>query len=168
MTSFTDRMIGAAKLDVRIYEEVEGDTNATGQAMGVVLLAALANAIGSGLGGLGPFVVVGIGALIGWAISAFTIYIVGAKLWPESQTRADVGELMRTMGFAQAPGLLRVLGSLPGVSSFVLFCISIWLLVTMVVAVRQALDYSSTPRAVGVCLVAQFLSGLLLLLFVAP
>lgn len=168
MTSFTDRMIGAAKLDVRIYEEVEGDTNATGQAMGVVLLAALANAIGSGLGGLGPFVVVGIGALIGWAISAFTIYIVGAKLLPESQTRADVGELMRTMGFAQAPGLLRVLGSLPGVSSFVLFCISIWLLVTMVVAVRQALDYSSTPRAVGVCLVAQFLSGLLLLLFVAP
>ncbi|SVB98631.1 uncharacterized protein METZ01_LOCUS251485 [marine metagenome] len=161
-------MIGAAKLDVRIYEEVEGDTNATGQAMGVVLLAALANAIGSGLGGLGPFVVVGIGALIGWAISAFTIYIVGAKLLPESQTRADVGELMRTMGFAQAPGLLRVLGSLPGVSSFVLFCISIWLLVTMVVAVRQALDYSSTPRAVGVCLVAQFLSGLLLLLFVAP
>ena len=168
MTSFTDRMIGAAKLDVRIYEEVEGDTNATGQAMGVVLLAALANAIGSGLGGLGPFVVVGIGALIGWAISAFTIYIVGAKLWPESQTRADVGELMRTMGFAQAPGLLRVLGSLPGVSNFVLFGISIWLLVTMVVAVRQALDYSSTPRAVGVCLVAQFLSGLLLLLFVAP
>ena len=168
MTSFTDRMIGAAKLDVRIYEEVEGDTNATGQAMGVVLLAALANAIGSGLGGLGPFVVVGVGALIGWAISAFTIYIVGAKLLPESQTRADVGELMRTMGFAQAPGLLRVLGSLPGVSSFVLFCISIWLLVTMVVAVRQALDYSSTPRAVGVCLVAQFLSGLLLLLFVAP
>ena len=168
MASFTDRMIGAAKLDVRIYEEVEGDTNATGQAMGVVLLAALANAIGSGLGGLGPFVVVGIGALIGWAISAFTIYIVGAKLWPESQTRADVGELMRTMGFAQAPGLLRVLGSLPGVSSFVLFCISVWLLVTMVVAVRQALDYSSTPRAVGVCLVAQFLSGLLLLLFVAP
>ncbi len=167
MTSFTDRMIGAAKLDVRIYEEVEGDTNATGQAMGVVLLAALANAIGSGLGGLGPFVVVGIGALIGWAISAFTIYIVGAKLLPESQTRADVGELMRAMGFAQAPGLLRVLGSLPGVSSFVLFCISIWLLVTMVVAVRQALDYSSTPRAVGVCLVAQFLSGLLLLLFVA-
>ena len=168
MTSFTDRMIGAAKLDVRIYEEVEGDTNATGQAMGVVLLAALANAIGSGLGGLGPFVVVGIGALIGWAISAFTIYIVGAKLWPESQTRADVGELMRTMGFAQAPGLLRVLGSLPGVSNFVLFGISIWLLVTMVVAVRQALDYSSTPRAVGVCLVAQFLSGLLLFLFVAP
>ena len=66
MTSFTDRMIGAAKLDVRIYEEVEGDTSATGQAMGVVLLASLANAIGAGLGGLGPFVVVGIGALIGW------------------------------------------------------------------------------------------------------
>ena len=149
MTSFTDRMIGAAKLDVRIYEEVEGDTNATGQAMGVVLLAALANAIGSGLGGLGPFVVVGIGALIGWAISAFTIYIVGAKLLPESQTRADVGELMRTMGFAQAPGLLRVLGSLPGVSSFVLFCISIWLLVTMVVAagfvLRIAFFQMATP-----------------------
>ena len=168
MTSFTDRMIGAAKLDVRIYEEVEGDTGATGQAMGVVLLASLANAIGAGLGGLGPFVVVGIGALIGWAISAFTIYIVGAKIWPESQTRADVGELMRTMGFAQAPGVLRVLESFPGVGSLVLFCISIWLLVTMVVAVRQALDYSSTPRAVGVCLVAQFLSGLLLFLFVAP
>ena len=172
MTSFTDRMIGAAKLDVRVYEEVEGDTSATGQAMGVVLLASLANAVGLGVGGLDLFVVLGIASLIGWAISAFTIYIVGAKLWPESQTRADVGELMRTMGFAQAPGLLRVLGSLPGVGSLVLFPTSIWLLVTMVVAVRQALDYSSTPRAVGVCLVAWFLSNLLLavplLLFVTP
>ena len=171
MASFTERMIGAAKLDVHVYEEVEADTRATGQATGVVLLASVAGGIGSvglGAGGLGSFITGAIAALIGWVTWAFVTYIIGTRLLPESQTRADVGELMRTLGFAQSPGLLRIFGSLPGVGPLVLGLTQLWLLVTMVVAVRQALDYSSTPRAVGVCLVAQFLSGLLLFLFVAP
>ncbi len=156
MASFTERMIGAAKLDVRIYEEVEADTGATRQAMGVVLLSSLAGGIGSvglGAGGLGGVVVGGILALLGWVTWAFLTYVIGTRLLAEPQTHADVGELMRTLGFAQAPGLLRVLGGFPGVGPLVLSIVSIWMLVAMVVAVRQALDYSSTVRAVGVCLV---------------
>ena len=167
-------MIGAAKLDVHIYEEVEADTYATKQATGVVLLASLAGGIGSigvGTGGLGSFIIGAIAALIGWVTWAFTTYIIGTRLLPESQTRADVGELMRTLGFAQSPGLLRIFGSLPGVGPLVLSLTQIWLLVTMVVAIRQALDYQSTFRAVGVCLVGWVIAtviGVVLLLFVAP
>ena len=156
MASFTDRMIGSAKLDVSTYEEVEADTNATGQAMGVVLLSSLASGIGFlGLGatGITEFVTISIFALLGWVTWAFLTYIIGTRLLPEPQTRADVGELMRTLGFAQAPGILRIFGSLPGVGPLILSITSIWLLVTMVVAVRQALDYYSTFRAIGVCLV---------------
>ena len=161
MASFTKRMIGAAKLDVRVYEEVEADTGATAQAMGVVLLSSVAGGIGSvglGAGGLGGIVVGGIVALIAWVTWAFLTYIIGTRLLAEPQTRADVGELMRTLGFAQAPGLLRILGSLPGVGPLVLSIVSIWMLVAMVVAVRQALDYRSTLRAVGVCLVGWVVS----------
>ena len=172
MTSFTERMIGAAKLDVRIYEEVEADTGATGQAMGVVLLASLAGGIGTvglGTGSFGSVVIGAIAGLIGWVTWAFVTYIIGTRLLPESQTRADVGELMRTLGFAQSPAVLRILGGLSGVGPLVLSLTQVWLLVTMVVAVRQALDYSSTWRAVGVCLVGWVLStaiaiGLVLLL----
>ena len=174
LASFTERMIGAAKLDVHVYEEVETDTGATSQAMGVVLLASLAGGIGAvglGTGGLGSFIIGAIAALIGWVSWAFVTYIIGTRLLPEPQTRADVGELMRTLGFAQSPGLLRIFGSLPGVGPIVLGLIQIWLLIAMVVAVRQALDYHSTFRAVGVCLVGWVFAtaiGVVLLLFVAP
>ena len=162
MASFTERMIGAAKLDVRIYEEVEADTAATSQAMGVVLLSSFAGGIGSagvGAGGLGGVVVGGfVASLLGWIVWAFLTYVIGTRLLPESQTRADVGELMRTLGFAQSPGLIRIVGGFPGVGPAVLGFVSIWMLVTTVVAVRQALDYKSTMRAVGVCVVGWTLS----------
>jgi len=174
LASFTERMIGAAKLDVHVYEEVEADTRATGQATGVVLLASLAGGLGSnsfGAEGLSSFIIGAIATLIGWVSWAFVTYIIGTRLLPEPQTRADVGELMRTLAFAQSPGLLRIFGSLPGVGPLVLSLTQIWLLVAMVVAIRQALDYHSTFRAVGVCLVGWVLVtviGVALLLFVAP
>ena len=168
MASFTERMIGAAKLDVHVYEEVEADSGATGQAMGVVLLSSLAGGIGSvglGAGGLGGVVGGGIAALIGWAIWAFLTYIIGTRLLAEPQTCADVGELMRTLGFAQSPGLVRIVGILPGVGSLAVSIVSIWMLVAMVIAVRQALDYTSTLRAVGVCLVGWVLQIVISLVF---
>ena len=171
MASFTERMIGAAKLDVHVYEEVEADTSATGQAMGVVLLSSLAGGLGSvglGAGGFGGVVGSGIAALIGWVVWAFLTYIIGTRLLAEPQTRADIGELMRTLGFAQAPGLVRVVGILPGVGSLVFSVVSIWTLVAMVIAVRQALDYTSTWRAVSVCLVGwvfQIVIGVVFLIF---
>ena len=169
MASFTERMIGAAKLDVHVYEEVEADTRATGQATGVVLLASLAGGIGSvglGTGGLGSFIIGAIAALIGWVSWAFVTYIIGTRLLPEPQTRADVGELMRTLGFAQSPGLVRILGVIPVLGPLVLLVVSIWMLVAMVIAVRQALDYTNTLRAVGVCLVGWVLSLVITIVFV--
>ncbi len=153
MASFTERMIGAAKLDVDTYEEVEADTTATGQAMGVVVLSSIASGIGAvGYGAMG---VVGgtIAALIAWFLWAFITYIVGTKLLPEPQTRSDMGELLRTTGFSASPGILRVLGGVPLLGGLISFAVAIWMLVAFVVAVRQALDYRSTGRAVAVCLI---------------
>lgn len=155
MGQFVDRMIRAAQLDVNLYEEVEADKGAMKQAIGVVVLSSLAAGIGtmSQGGGIGRLALGTVAALIGWYIWAFLIYVIGTKMLPEPQTKADHGELLRTLGFASAPGLLRVLGFLPAVSGIVLMGSSIWMLIAMVVAVRQALDYQSTLRAVGVCVV---------------
>ncbi|MGD8727128.1 MAG: hypothetical protein PVH40_05755 [Gemmatimonadales bacterium] len=150
MTSFMDRVIGAAKLDVRIYEEVEADTTATGQAMAVVVLSSIAAGIGSGEG---RYVIGAIGALLGWGLWAFLCYVIGTKLLPEANTKADVGELLRTIGFAASPGILRVFGVLPLIGWLVMLVTGLWMLASTVVAVRQALDYTSTLRAVGVCIV---------------
>jgi hypothetical protein len=149
-------MIGAAKLDVRVYEEVEADTGATGQAAVVVLLSSLSAGIGSiGLGavGVGGIVLSGLAALLSWVIWAFLTFYIGTRLLPEPQTQADIGQTMRTLGFAQSPGLLRVFTGVPGVGPLVLLVVSAWMLVAMVIALRQALDYTSTWRAVGVCVV---------------
>lgn len=150
-------MIGAAVLDVATYEEVEADKTATTQAMGVVLLSSLAQGVaGAALGGGIGFVAGAMGALIGWFIWAFVVFIIGTKLLPEPQTRSDLGELLRTTGFSASPGLLRVLGVIPVIGSLIMFAVSIWMLVAMIIAVRQALDYQSTGRAVGVCLIGWF------------
>ncbi len=153
MSTFTERMIGAAKLNPATYEEVEHDTAAMGQAVGVVLLSSVAAGIGSiQYMGLGDALLVGtIAALLGWVVWAFLTWIIGTKLLPEPSTEADMGQLLRTIGFAAAPGILRVLGVIPGIGGLIVFACNIWMLAAMVVGVRQALDYTSTWRAVGVC-----------------
>jgi hypothetical protein len=153
MASFVERVVGAARLDVRTYEEVEADATATPQAMGVVVLAALASGVGAAtLGSTGVFATV-IGSLIGWVAWAALIWLIGTQLLPESRTKADIGQLLRTIGFAAAPGLLLVLRLLPLVGSLVALVVWLWQLAATVVAARQALDYKSTGRAVVVCLV---------------
>jgi len=154
MTSFVDRVLGAAKLDVRVYEEVEADQGATGQAMIVVVASSVAAGVGAlregGLIGLVGGTVI---ALVSWFLWAAITSFVGTRLMPEPQTRSDVGELLRTIGFSSAPGILRVLAAIPLVGWLISLAAWIWMLVAMVVAVRQALDYHSTPRAIGVCLI---------------
>lgn len=165
MTSFTDRIIRAAKLDVNLYEEVEADKGALGQAMGVVVLSSIAAGIGSiervGFGGI---LIGTIAALIGWYVWAYLTYFIGTRLLPEPQTKADHGELLRTIGFSSSPGLIRVLGIIPGLAGIVFLVASIWMLVAMVIAVRQALDYQSTLRAVGVCAIGWIIQALILAL----
>ena len=152
MASFSDRMIGAAKLDVQTYEEVEADTTAMGQSMGVVVLSSVAAGIGSGSGIVG-LVVGSLAAMIGWFVWAYVTYLIGTKMLPEAQTEADVGQLLRTTGFSASPGLLRAFGVIPGIGMLAVGVANIWMLASMVVAVRQALDYESTGRAIGVCLI---------------
>ncbi len=170
MASMVDRMIRAAKLDVQLYEEVEADKGSLGQAMGVVVLASIAGGVGSGrLGGLTGFFIGTVGALIAWFIWAALTYFIGTRILPEPTTRADVGELLRTTGFSSSPGLIRVLGLVPGITDVVFLVSGVWMLTAMIIAVRQALDYRSTFRAVGVCVigwVVQVVVMLLLLRFI--
>jgi hypothetical protein len=146
------RMVRAARLDPSLYEEVEADRRATGQAAGVVVLSGVAAGIGAiAWGGLQAVAVGVVGAVGGWLIWALLTYAIGVKLFPEPETHSDLGELFRTIGFASAPGVVRVFGLIPGARDGVFLVAAVWMLIAMVVAVRQALDYRSTSRALGVC-----------------
>lgn len=152
--TFLQRLIGAAALDTAIYEEVEADRSATVQAFIVVVLSSAAAGIGArGLGGTSPVNIafVSMVALLAWMAWALLTFVIGSQILPEPQTRADVGELMRTIGFASTPGVLRVFGVLPGVTIPAFAITAVWMLAAQIVAVRQALDYKSTARAIAVC-----------------
>ena len=160
-TTFAQRVLGAAVLDRRTYEDIEADRQSTGQAVVIVVLASVAGGIGLlGLGEQTPqSLVTGIvGSLIGWMAWAALTYLIGTHLLPEPQTKADVGELLRTIAFASAPGLFRLFGVVPFLGLTLYAIASVWMLVAMIVAVRQALDYTTTIRAVGVCVVGWALS----------
>jgi hypothetical protein len=163
--SLTDRILRAGKLDPHLYEEVERDSTAMGQAVSVVVLSSVAAGIGtmSGIGFRGIFLGT-FSALAAWFVWAFIIYFVGTKILPTPQTHVDIGQLLRTIGFASAPGIIRVLGVIPFLAGILFFVASIWMLMAMVIAVRQALDYQSTWRAVAVCLIGWGIQVLILFL----
>ena len=160
-TPFLRRMMGAAVLDTAVYEEVEADRGATAQAFCIVLLSSAAAGIGlSGLTGYSAasMAALGIAALMTWSIGAILTFEIGSHLMPESTTHADVGELLRTIGFATTPALLLVAGAAPGSTVPVFALSAAWTMAAMVVAIRQALDYSSTGRALAVCAFAWLLA----------
>ena len=163
--TFISRLVGAAMLDSATYEDVERDRSATPQALLVVVLSSLAAGIGArgtGTQTLHFFANASIIALMMWAAFALLTFEVGARILPTPETRADVGQLLRTLGFAATPGLIQVLGVLPGAVVPVFTLAILWALAASVVAVRQALDYTSTARALAVCGL-----GLLLALIIA-
>lgn len=143
--SMTERMVGASKLEISVYEEVEADTTATAQAAGVVAIVALCSALGGIAEGPGGAFNALIAALLGWALWAGVTYLIGDKMLGGTATW---GELLRTLGFAQAPGILFVLGAIPLVGIVIAPLVGIWLLITGVVAIRQALDFG-TGRAIA-------------------
>jgi hypothetical protein len=152
MTRIHQRMWRAALLDADLYEEVEADRTATGQAFAVVALSAVAAGIGSieNSGAVG-ILWYSLAALAGWYAWAYVTYFIGTRLLPGAETEADPGELLRTIGFSSSPGVLRILALASPISALVFVVSTLWMLASMVVAVRQALDYRNTGRAVAVC-----------------
>ena len=160
MNVLLTRMLGAASLNPHTFEEIETDPRATLQAVIVVILVSISAGIGGvltyGIGGIiiGPLV-----GVVQWAVWAFVTYLVGTTILKTPDTHADWHQLARTTGFAQTPGLLKILGFLPlNIGSVILFIASAWQLVAMVIAVRQALDYRTTWRAVAVVVISFIIS----------
>jgi len=132
---------------------VEADKSATIQAALVVILSSVAAGIGAISLGASNFLMAPLLSLVSWYIWAYLIYFIGAKLFPESNTEADHGQLLRTIGFSSAPGLVRIFGFTPELMTITFIGSGIWMMVAMVIAVRQALDYESTWRAIGVVVI---------------
>ena len=150
----TERLTGVLALRPSAFEEIEADHKANGQAFAIVVLTTLAAGIGGGqYGGVGRMALEAFGAVIGWITWAGVTYVLGVRVLPETQTRSDLGELLRVMGYSTAPSFFSVLAVLPLVGRFVPDISSFWLLGATVIGVRQALDYKSTLRALVVVIV---------------
>jgi len=165
-------MIRAAKLEVDLYEEVEADTRANGQAFLAVLIASLAAGLGAGIAGVRVegglsfvwwLLIVLASALIGWLVWSLITYWLGTTIFRGPETSATYGELLRTIGFSNSPRVLTFFAFIPFLGGIIVFVVSIWVLIAGVIAVRQALDFS-TWRAIGTCVVGWIPYTLIVLL----
>lgn len=154
MASFGERVVGAMKLDANTFEEIERDPTAIGQAAGVIVLAAVSTALGwvyyNGLSGILSGALL---SLVGYAVWALIIWLVGTKVMPDPATKADFPETFRTVGFAAAPGILGIVTIIPVLGWVLWLLLWLWQVAAMVVAVRQVLDYSTTGKAVIVVVI---------------
>lgn len=161
MGLFFYRLMGAAMLDASMYEGIEADRSVTGQAAAAVLLSSLAAGIGAGGwygGGLRIFAMFSVIALVTWLAWAVLMFQIGTRILPEPQTKATLGELLRTTGFAASPGLLQIFAIFPAMTIPVFVGTTVWMFAAMVIGVRHALDYQNTGRALAVCGIAASLS----------
>jgi hypothetical protein len=168
------RMLRAAKLEPQLYEEVESDGGATGQALLVVVLVSCASGIGHGIsaamkgsasvGGFFGGLVSGIiGSLIVWFIFSLLCFWLGTTLFKGPETKSSLGELMRTLGFAYTPGLLNIFSFVPFVGQAIPFATWVWTIIASVIAIRQACDFS-TGRAVGTAIIAAIIPVVIMVL----
>lgn len=169
MASLPERMVGAMKADVKTFQEIEADPTALGQAVTVIVIAGVAALIGnifrSGLMvGIFSLIV----SLIGYALFAFLVVIIGTKVIPEPSTKADFQEGFRVLGFSASPGVFNVLAIIPFLGPLISFLIAIWMLVIGVIATREVLDYSNTGRAVIVCLIAWIIYLIVTVVILTP
>lgn len=144
-----ERMMRAARLDSNLYEEVEADLSATSQAATVVGIVALCSGLGSAItlamaGQTGTAVLAFVGgiimAFVGWVAWSYITYWIGTSMF---KGQATPGELLRTIGFAQTPGVLSILSFIPILGGIVGLVVFVWMIVAGVIALRQALDIST-------------------------
>jgi hypothetical protein len=154
MKTFGERITGVLQLDSPTFEEIEHDRSATGQALAVVIASSIASGLGAGIAfGGGGLIRQSLAALVGWIVWAGLTFLIGTRLLPETQTQATLGQLMRVIGFASAPNVFALFAFIPLLGAVIRFAVWLWVLATTVVAVRQALDYRSTLRALMVVVV---------------
>tara|TARA_B100000575_G_scaffold131653_1_gene104846 strand:- start:100 stop:621 length:522 start_codon:yes stop_codon:yes gene_type:complete len=161
---FFSRVFRAIKIDIDLYEEVEKDKSATLQAGIVVVLSSLAAGVGALQMGASNFLIAPILSLLSWYVWAYVIYFVGVKLFGGANTKSNHGELLRTIGFSSAPGLIRIFGVTPDLMTVTFIGSAFWMLACMVVAVKSALDYDSLLKSFGVVVVAWLFQAFFLFL----
>ena len=161
---FITRIFRAIKIDIELYEEVEKDKKATVQAGIVVVLSSLAAGVGALQMGMSNFLLAPVMSLLSWYVWAYVIYFVGVKLLGDRKTKSNHGELLRTIGFSSAPGLIRVFGITPDLMIVTFIGSAFWMLACMIVAVKSALDYESMWKAFGVVIIAWLFQAFFLFL----
>ena len=150
--SMIDRMLGALRLQADVYEEVEADQKATGEAAFIVVATSLVSgAVNGVLTGASSGFFGALGSLLGWAFYAWVAYLVGVKLFPGPQTKSNWGELARTLGYANTARFLILFELVPGLRAITRLVVAIWVLVATVVALRAALDIT-TGRAIWIAI----------------
>jgi hypothetical protein len=153
MKIFINRMLRAAKLDVNLFEEVAVDSDSLNQSIFIIILSSLAAGIGGiTTGGTLLFIFGTIVVLISWLLWAYLTFIISTRLLHTKETRVYWGDVLRTTGFTSTPGLIRILGIIPGLVGIVFLIAGIWMLIAMIIAIRQAFDFE-TPRTIGICLI---------------
>ncbi len=161
MNDFINRLIRAVRLDPTLYSEVKADNEALGQAMVVVALSGLASGVGNAKGWIGYLVIIFFAFTV-WLGWSFVAYIVGTRLLPEPQTKKDYLGLLRATGFAYAPSILQIFAAIHNLMLFVTVATAIWTLMAIIIGIRQALDYKTTFRAIGVVLISIVVQAVIL------
>ncbi len=139
-----ERIIGVFRLDAGTFEQVEHDESAMSQAAMIVLAVAVASGIGGLIGALigdgnaiMAFVGSVIAAFVGWLVWSAAVYFVGTSFF---EGQADMGEMLRVVGFAYAPQLLGIFVFIPCIGWLISLAGWVWSLAAMVVAIREGLD----------------------------
>ena len=160
---FLNRIFRSVKIDPEVFNEVQKDKNATISAAVVVVLSSSAAGIGAASLGASNFILAPIFSLVSWFVWAYIVYFVGVKLFPDPKTKTTQFALLRAIGFSSAPGIIRIFGFNEDLMTVTFIGSAFWMLVCMIVAVKETLNYKSLWKAFGVVIISWFVQAFILL-----
>ena len=164
---FLNRIFRSVKIDPEVFNEVQKDKNATISAAIVVILSSSAAGIGAASLGASNFLLAPVFSLISWFVWAYIVYFVGVKLFPDPKTKTTQFALLRAIGFSSAPGIIRIFGFNEDLMTVTFIGSAFWMLVCMIVAVKETLNYKSLWKAFGVVIISWFVQAFILLAILA-
>ena len=167
ITLFLNRIYRSIKIDPEVFDEVQKDKNATIAAGIVVVLSSLAAGIGASHLGTINFFLAPVLSLVTWFVWAYIIYFVGVKLFPDLKTKTTHLALLRSIGFSSAPGMIRIFGFNGDLMTVMFVGSAFWMLVCMVVAVKQTLNYKSLWKSLGIVIIAWLTQAFILIIILA-
>ena len=164
---FLNIVIKSIKLDRTLYSDNRNFGEASIYFAGLIMiLDGMAGAVAANTIVKTAIAMSGLTAILTWFVWAIFIFVIGAKLFPDKQTKVSFKKVLTAVGFAHAPGILRFFAITPDLMIPIIFLTQFWIFAALIISTKQILNLKSNFKSFGIVFLSFLIIAILSVSFV--